>query len=85
MAARCHIYAASAHMEMTEQHTWSSHLLLFSPAPGGVDVCAAAGVPIVYGTADLALRHRAGVRPGQTVLVLGASGGVGTAAVQVII
>eukprot|EP00878_Enallax_costatus_P026501 GHUV01028443.1.p1 GENE.GHUV01028443.1~~GHUV01028443.1.p1 ORF type:complete len:293 (+),score=92.02 GHUV01028443.1:330-1208(+) len=51
--------------------------------PGGVDVHAAAGVPIVYGTADLALRHRAGVRAGQTVLVLGASGGVGTAAVQI--
>jgi D-arabinose 1-dehydrogenase-like Zn-dependent alcohol dehydrogenase len=37
----------------------------------------------VYGTADLALRHRAKLQPGQTVLVLGASGGVGTAAVQV--
>jgi sacsin len=40
-------------------------------------------VPIVYGTADLALRHRACLKAGQTVLVLGASGGVGTAAVQV--
>jgi NADPH:quinone reductase-like Zn-dependent oxidoreductase len=49
----------------------------------GVDVAAAAGVPIVYGTADLALRYRANLKAGQNVLVLGASGGVGTAAVQV--
>ncbi|KAF6260847.1 hypothetical protein COO60DRAFT_838483 [Scenedesmus sp. NREL 46B-D3] len=51
--------------------------------PAGVDAAEAAGVPIVYGTADLALRHRARLREGQTVLVLGASGGVGTAAVQI--
>jgi hypothetical protein len=48
----------------------------------GIDAAEAAGVPIVYGTADLALRHRARLQAGQTVLVLGASGGVGTAAVQ---
>jgi D-arabinose 1-dehydrogenase-like Zn-dependent alcohol dehydrogenase len=48
-----------------------------------VDVAAAASVPVAYGTAHLALRLRAAVTPGQTVLVLGASGGVGTAAVQV--
>ena len=65
--------------------TWLPHLPFLCSGPGGVDVHAAAGVPIVYGTADLALRHRAGVRAGQTVLVLGASGGVGTAAVQVIV
>eukprot|EP00775_Hariotina_reticulata_P012009 gene12009-12153_t len=60
-------------------------LLLVLPLPfaAGVDVAAAAGVPIVYGTADLALRCRANLREGQTVLVLGASGGVGTAAVQI--
>lgn len=40
-------------------------------------------MPIVFGTAHLSLRLRANVQPGQTVLVLGASGGVGTAAVQV--
>jgi NADPH2:quinone reductase len=41
---------------------------------------AAIGVP--YGTACRALFTRAGARPGETVLVHGASGGVGIAAVQ---
>jgi len=47
------------------------------------DLHAAAGIPVAFGTADLALRHRAGLRAGQTLLVLGASGGVGAAAVQI--
>jgi sacsin len=52
--------------------------------PDGVeDLHAAAGVPVAFGTADLALRHRARLQPGQTLLVLGASGGVGAAAVQI--
>uniref|UniRef100_A0A7S0S512 Enoyl reductase (ER) domain-containing protein n=1 Tax=Chlamydomonas leiostraca TaxID=1034604 RepID=A0A7S0S512_9CHLO len=51
--------------------------------PDGVDLAVAAAVPVTYGTADLALRHRANTQPGQTVLVLGAGGGVGVAAVQI--
>mmetsp|Transcript_6068 Transcript_6068/g.16162 ORF Transcript_6068/g.16162 Transcript_6068/m.16162 type:complete len:359 (+) Transcript_6068:103-1179(+) len=51
--------------------------------PQGVDLTTSAAVPVVYGTADLALRHRAGLKQGQTVLVLGAGGGVGLAAVQI--
>lgn len=42
---------------------------------------AAMGVP--YATAYRALFHRAGTRPGETVLVHGATGGVGLAAVQI--
>jgi NADPH2:quinone reductase len=42
---------------------------------------AAMGVP--YATAYRALFHRAGTRPGDTVLIHGATGGVGTAAVQI--
>lgn len=41
---------------------------------------AALGVP--YGTAHRALFHRAGAKKGETVLIHGASGGVGVAAVQ---
>jgi NADPH:quinone reductase len=50
---------------------------------GFKDLQAAAGIPVAFGTADLALRHRAGLKAGQTLLVLGASGGVGAAAVQI--
>ncbi|EFJ49520.1 hypothetical protein VOLCADRAFT_59353 [Volvox carteri f. nagariensis] len=50
--------------------------------PDGVPVQDAAAIPIVYGTADLALRHRAQLKAGQTVLILGAAGGVGLAALQ---
>ena len=42
---------------------------------------AAMGVP--YATAYRALFHRAGTRPGETVLIHGATGGVGLAAVQI--
>ena len=52
-------------------------------APPGLDLKRAAALPIAYGTADVALRARANLREGQTLLVLGASGGVGTAAVQI--
>ena len=42
----------------------------------------AASLSLVYDTAWFALRERARLAPGETVLVLGASGGVGRAAVQ---
>lgn len=63
-------------------------LLLVTPPrlplpPDGLALEAAAGVPITYGTSHLALVHRARLQAGQTLLVLGASGGVGTTAVQV--
>lgn len=51
--------------------------------PQNVDLEAAAGLPVAFGTAHLALVERARLQAGQTVLVLGAAGGVGVAAVQV--
>lgn len=51
--------------------------------PAQADAVAAAGLPVAFGTAHLALRERARLRAGQTVLILGAAGGVGVAAVQV--
>jgi NADPH:quinone reductase len=44
---------------------------------------AAAAVSVTYSTAYHALVHRAALRAGETILVLGAAGGVGTAAIQV--
>lgn len=53
------------------------------PIPDALDFNQAASVPLVFLTAWHMLVGRAGVRPGQTVLVLGASSGVGIAAIQV--
>lgn len=43
----------------------------------------AAALPISYGTALVGLRHRARIQPGEVLLVTGAAGGVGIAAVEV--
>ncbi|MFZ0958951.1 MAG: zinc-binding dehydrogenase [Candidatus Sulfotelmatobacter sp.] len=51
--------------------------------PDALDFNQAASVPLVFVTAWHMLVTRAGVRPGQTVLVLGASSGVGIAAIQI--
>jgi len=53
------------------------------PIPDSLDFSLAASVPLVFLTAWHMLVGRAGIRPGQTVLVLGASSGVGIAAIQV--
>ncbi len=53
------------------------------PLPEGLDLVKAAAMPMNYLTAEFALGTRAGVRPGETVLVHGAAGGVGTATLQV--
>lgn len=51
--------------------------------PGGLDPVTAAGFQIAYGTSHLALDHRARLQPGETLLVLGAAGGVGLTAVEI--
>lgn len=51
--------------------------------PDGVDLTTAAAFGVVYATAYHALRSVADVRRGDKVLVLGAAGGVGLAAVEV--
>jgi NADPH2:quinone reductase len=43
----------------------------------------AAAFQVTYGTSHLALTHRAQLKPGETLLVLGAAGGVGLTAVEV--
>jgi len=53
------------------------------PVPDAVSDEAAAGVTITYGTAVHGLKDRGQVRPGETVAVLGASGGAGLAAVEI--
>ncbi|HXV91655.1 MAG TPA: NADP-dependent oxidoreductase [Pseudonocardia sp.] len=56
---------------------------LAAPAPAGLSLAEAAAMPLAALTALQALRDKAGVSPGASVLVHGASGGVGHFAVQV--
>lgn len=53
------------------------------PLPPGMSFAEAAGFQIAYGTSHLALAHKARLQPGETLLVLGAAGGVGLTAVEV--
>ncbi len=51
--------------------------------PAGFDETVAAAAALVYQTAWHSLITRGGLRPGETVLVVGASGGVNTASIQI--
>lgn len=53
------------------------------PVPESVDDATAAAIYTAYGTAYHALVQRGGLKPGQRVVVLGATGGVGLAAVDI--
>ncbi len=59
------------------------HQHRLAPVPFAMPSDIAAGFYIPYGTALCALQDRARLKPGETVLVLGAAGAVGLAAVQV--
>ncbi len=53
------------------------------PVPASMDLTTAAAFGMTYGTSMHALRQRAGLKPAETLLVLGAAGGVGLAAVEI--
>lgn len=53
------------------------------PIPEKMGLEEAAGFPIAYGTSHLALTHTARLRPGETLFVTGAAGGVGLTAVEI--
>lgn len=52
------------------------------PIPDAMPFDIAAGFTMTYGTSHHALKQRARIQPGETLLVLGAAGGVGLAAVE---
>src|SRR3954468_18574520 len=52
------------------------------PVPDGIDLVHASGFLYAYGTSLHALQDRGQLQPGETLLVLGAAGGVGLAAVE---
>jgi NADPH2:quinone reductase len=53
------------------------------PLPDTMDFETAAAFQIAYGTSHVALGYRARLQPGETLLVLGAAGGVGLTAVEI--
>ncbi|MFP6862992.1 NADPH:quinone oxidoreductase family protein [Pseudomonas sp.] len=53
------------------------------PIPASMDFANAAAFGMTYGTSMHALKQRGNLQPGETLLVLGASGGVGLAAVEI--
>lgn len=56
---------------------------LCMPLPDSFSFVDAAAFVLIYATSHHALIDRAALKPGETVLVLGAAGGVGTAAIQI--
>ena len=53
------------------------------PLPDAMPFEEAAGFSVAYGTSHLALSHRGRLKAGETLLVLGAAGGVGLTAVEI--
>lgn len=56
---------------------------IVTPIPDDLDFVHAAAFPVAYGTAHFALAYRGKLQAGETLLVLGATGGVGIAAIEV--
>ena len=54
-----------------------------APLPEGISFAAAATIPTTFFTVYYALKHLARVEPGEKVLIHGAAGGVGIAAIQI--
>jgi NADPH2:quinone reductase len=53
------------------------------PIPAGMDFATAAAFGLTYATSEHALYDRGALKPGETLLVLGAAGGVGLAAIEI--
>ena len=53
------------------------------PTPDDMDFETAASLTLAFGTSYYALKQRAALQPGEILLVLGAAGGVGSAAIEI--
>ena len=74
------VVAAVTHGSFAEK--WLVPATSVLPFPNGLSVEQVAGFTVAYGTAFYALSRRGQVAKGDTLLVLGAAGGVGSAAVE---
>ena len=61
---------------------WAVDATMAVPVPDDIPWDVAAALSIGYGTSYHALKQRASIEPGETILVLGAAGGVGSSAVE---
>jgi NADPH2:quinone reductase len=75
------VMALTTHGGLAEEVKLGARQLV--PIPDAMNFPTAAAFMLAYGTSDHALRDRGALRPGETVLVLGAAGGVGLAAIQI--
>eukprot|EP01034_Spumella_vulgaris_P037153 gene37153-45833_t len=75
------VIAFSAHGAFAEQLAVPAQALM--PMPPGMDFDTAAAITLTYGTSHHAVVDRAALQAGETMLVLGAAGGVGLAAIEI--
>ena len=75
------VMGACSHGAAAEQIAISTSRLV--KIPDGLALDKAAGLSVTYGTSMHALKQRAEMKAGETLFVLGASGGVGLAAVEI--
>jgi NADPH2:quinone reductase len=75
------VACVASHGGMAEEVVVDAGIVI--PIPTGLSCQEAAAFPVAYGTSHLGLWHRAKLQPGENLLVLGASGGVGLTAVQI--
>lgn len=74
------VFAGCGHGGMREALSINANAL--RAIPEGMSFVQASGISTTYGTSYYALKQRANLQPGENLLVLGAGGGVGIAAVE---
>ena len=75
-----HVFTFGSHGGLAEERISDARVTI--PIPNGMDFVTGASTLYAYGTSYHALKDRAQLKPGETLLVLGAAGGVGLAAVE---
>lgn len=75
------VIAFCAHGGFAQQLAVPAQALM--PMPAGMDFDIAAAITLTYGTSHHAIVDRAALKSGETMLVLGAAGGVGLAAIEI--
>jgi NADPH2:quinone reductase len=75
------VMAFTIHGAFAEEIALEAHRVL--RIPEAMDYPTAAALLLTYGTMDHGLRDRGALAPGETVLVLGASGGIGIASIEI--